>query len=286
MRPGTEMFLNAGGRLTETGQISWKAVKYRLVIVDAQDRRRASASSPQSECTGCRQQGLSGSKTLHRQNPPVLNWRCRPTQVDVYNGRETVVVVVVVLCIFPLPSGGFRGCGLCGRTPLASFRKIQGLPVSKIVRTADSTIIIITNFYLAAGSHEIFLRVGGREGMKGLGALQRHQLPPPPCKNPGSATAFTLYCRRAGALNLATYIGIAAGAVVFIALAVAVVFFVTWRVSSSTASAKGTPRVAASPAGVSRKPSTYRTRFVPDDLYRSRSRSSCSVYYNYHDDTC
>ena len=25
--------------------------------------------------------------------------------------------------------------------------------------------------------------------MKGLGALQRHQLPHPPCKNPGSATA-------------------------------------------------------------------------------------------------
>jgi len=73
--------------------------------------------------------------------------------------------------------------------PLASFRKIQGLPISKIVRTADSTIIIIiTNFYLAASSHEIFLTVGGREGMKGLGALQRHQLPPPPCKNPGSAT--------------------------------------------------------------------------------------------------
>jgi len=34
--------------------------------------------------------------------------------------------------------------------PLASFRKIQGLPISKIVRTADSTIIIITNFYLAS----------------------------------------------------------------------------------------------------------------------------------------
>jgi len=36
---------------------------------------------------------------------------------------------------------------------LASFKKIQGLPISKIVRTADSTIIIITNFY-----REIFLR--------------------------------------------------------------------------------------------------------------------------------
>ena len=72
--------------------------------------------------------------------------------------------------------------------PLASFRKIHGLPISKTVRTADSTIIIITNFYLAASSHKIFSTVGGIEGMKGLGALQRHQLPHPPCKNPGSAT--------------------------------------------------------------------------------------------------
>jgi len=38
-----------------------------------------------------------GSKTLHQQNHPVLNWRCRRTQVDLYNGRKTVVVVVVVL---------------------------------------------------------------------------------------------------------------------------------------------------------------------------------------------
>ena len=86
-------------------------------------------------------------------------------------------------------SSGFR-VGAAAH-PLASFRKIQGLRISKIVRTADSTIIIITNFFLAASSHEIFLRVGGREGMKGLGALQRHQLPHPPCKNPGSATAHT-----------------------------------------------------------------------------------------------
>ena len=85
-------------------------------------------------------------------------------------------------------SGGFSGCKGAAAPPLASFRKIQGLPISKIVRTADSTIIMITNFYLAASSHKIFLRVGGREGINGLGALQRHQLPHPPCKNPGSAT--------------------------------------------------------------------------------------------------
>jgi len=34
---------------------------------------------------------------LHQQNPPVPNWRCRLTQVDLYNGRKMVVVVVVVV---------------------------------------------------------------------------------------------------------------------------------------------------------------------------------------------
>jgi len=64
---------------------------------------------------------------------------------------------------------GFRGGGVrrgAAAPPLAAFRKIQGLHISEKVRTADSKIIIITNFYLAASSHEIFLRVGGREGMK------------------------------------------------------------------------------------------------------------------------
>jgi len=36
----------------------------------------------------CRQQGRAGSKTV--KNHPSLNWRC---QVDLYNGRKTVVVV-------------------------------------------------------------------------------------------------------------------------------------------------------------------------------------------------
>ena len=35
-----------------------------------------------------------GSKTLHQQNAPVLNWRCWLIQVDLYNGREMVVVFV------------------------------------------------------------------------------------------------------------------------------------------------------------------------------------------------
>jgi len=31
------------------------------------------------------------SKTLHQQNPTVLNWRCHLRQVDLYNGRKTVI---------------------------------------------------------------------------------------------------------------------------------------------------------------------------------------------------
>ena len=48
-------------------------------------------------CAGCCQQGPASSKTLHQQNPPVLNWRCQLTQVDLYNGRKMVVMVVVVV---------------------------------------------------------------------------------------------------------------------------------------------------------------------------------------------
>jgi len=40
-------------------------------------------------------QGHADSKTVHQQNPPVLNWRCQLMQVDLYNGRKTVVVVGV-----------------------------------------------------------------------------------------------------------------------------------------------------------------------------------------------
>ena len=36
--------------------------------------RRTLASSPESECTSCHQQGHTGSKTFLQQNPPVLNW--------------------------------------------------------------------------------------------------------------------------------------------------------------------------------------------------------------------
>ena len=42
------------------------------------------------------QQGHAGSKTLHQQHPPVLNRRCRLTQVDMYNGCKTCWLLVLV----------------------------------------------------------------------------------------------------------------------------------------------------------------------------------------------
>jgi len=38
-----------------------------------------------------------GSKTCLQQNPPILNWGCRLTLVDLYNGHKMVVVVVVII---------------------------------------------------------------------------------------------------------------------------------------------------------------------------------------------
>ena len=45
----------------------------------------------------CRQQEHVDSKTLHQLNPPVANWRCRLTQVDLYNGHKTVVCTLLLV---------------------------------------------------------------------------------------------------------------------------------------------------------------------------------------------
>jgi len=72
--------------------------------------RRTLASSPQSECSGCRQQEHASSKNLHQQNLPVLNWKCHLTQVDLYNGHKMVFFVLLLfqfsirLCLFSLHS--------------------------------------------------------------------------------------------------------------------------------------------------------------------------------------
>ena len=42
------------------------------------------------------------SKTLHQENPPVFNWRCRLTQVDLYIRHKTAVVFVIVLVLLLL----------------------------------------------------------------------------------------------------------------------------------------------------------------------------------------
>ena len=49
-----------------------------------------------SECATFHMQGHAGSKTSHQQNHPVLNCRCRLTQVDLYNCHKAAAVVVVV----------------------------------------------------------------------------------------------------------------------------------------------------------------------------------------------
>ena len=46
------------------------------------------------------QQGHAGSKTLRQQNFPVFNWRCLLTQVDSYNGRKMMVVLVSPVGIY------------------------------------------------------------------------------------------------------------------------------------------------------------------------------------------
>jgi len=80
------------------------------------------------------------------------------------------------------------GCRGAAAPPLASFRKIQGLPISKIVRTADSRqIIIITNFTLQLAPTKFFK--GRRErGHEGAWGTPKAPAAAPPCKNPGSAT--------------------------------------------------------------------------------------------------
>ena len=44
--------------------------------------------------------GDSVDNTLYQQNPPVLNWSCRLTQL--YNGHKTVAIVVVVFVVVVL----------------------------------------------------------------------------------------------------------------------------------------------------------------------------------------
>jgi len=59
--------------------------------------RRTPTFSPKSECNGCHQQRYASSKILRQQNFPVLNWRCRLMQVDLYDGCKMVIVMFVVI---------------------------------------------------------------------------------------------------------------------------------------------------------------------------------------------
>ena len=126
-------------------------------------RRHVVGKTLRNVCSCVTQLYFTGSFPVRKRTGTLKIWRARE--------REP---------IWGSGSGGFRGYvrGLRPH-PLGVLQKNSGSTNLENSETADGTIIIITNFYLAASSHEIFLRVGGREGMKGLGALQRHQLPHP-----------------------------------------------------------------------------------------------------------
>jgi len=99
-------------------------------------------------------------------------------------------------------TGGFRECGGGAAHPLGVLQKNSGS--TNFENSEDSRQ---HDYYYYQFLPRI-LRVGGREGMKGLGALQRNQLPHPPCKNPGSATvcaAEVVNEQRTGAYHRGKY---------------------------------------------------------------------------------
>jgi len=83
---------------------------------------RTPASSPKSECAGCCQQGHACSKTLHQQNPPVLNWRCRLTQVTCTMAVKPWLLWTIKSAIkstINLKPYTRICCGVCGSTVIS-----------------------------------------------------------------------------------------------------------------------------------------------------------------------
>ena len=62
-------------------------------------------SSVQSERASCCQQVNAASKTLHQQNPSVINWECQVTHIILYDcHKKAVVIGVPVVITFVLVS--------------------------------------------------------------------------------------------------------------------------------------------------------------------------------------
>jgi len=66
----------------DTSQKNHQSVILSFVFIRYRDSEDNTVGKNYSVFSLIRQQGHAGSKTLHRQNAPVLNWRCRLTQVD------------------------------------------------------------------------------------------------------------------------------------------------------------------------------------------------------------
>jgi len=72
---------------------------------------------------------MPGSKSLLQQGLPVLKWRCRLTQVVLYNGSKTMVVVVVVVVVIII----IRGAKIIFITARSELRKVLFLASSVCV---------------------------------------------------------------------------------------------------------------------------------------------------------
>jgi len=66
----------------DTSQKNHQSVILSFVFIRYRDSEDNTVGKNYSVFSLICQQGHAGSKTLHRQNAPVLNWRCQLTQVD------------------------------------------------------------------------------------------------------------------------------------------------------------------------------------------------------------
>jgi len=84
-------------------------------------------SSPLLECAGCLQQGHARIKTLHQQNPLLLNWWYRLMQVDLCNGCKM---------------GNCRCCDILGKLEV-NFTKLRKMWVFFLIQCAVSYKLLL-----------------------------------------------------------------------------------------------------------------------------------------------
>ena len=83
-----------------------------------------------------------GQQTFNQQNSPVLNCRCRLTQVGLYNGRRTVVVVVILSTYTLQPAYYFhKECSICLEEKVSKIFQVSStIALSHFLLSVNSTI--------------------------------------------------------------------------------------------------------------------------------------------------